>query len=144
MVLTLAIHSASSSIVTELTDVSTLGHDTASTAGAGAAAHPDATVASTSAGTCAVSSHDRKRKEIPPEARYWTWGSTQASTASLVCCPLLAVFGIWYSVRAYKLYKTGEYYKSWKMKKLAWSFTIASLVVGILMWLTIISVFWSY
>lgn len=87
---------------------------------------------------------ERKRKKAPPEARYWTWGSTQASTAAVLCCPLLAAFGIWYSVKAYRLFQHGEYNKSWKLKKVAWSFAVAALLCGIVIWLTIIAVFWSY
>ena len=87
---------------------------------------------------------ERKKKRAPPEARFWTWGSTQASSAAMLCCPILAVFGIWYSIKAYKLHKVGEYNKSWKLKKVAWSFAVCSLLFGIVMWLTIVAVFWSY
>ena len=123
--------------MTELTDISNNGQqqdqDPFCTGGAYPAATP---------GTSGES--ERKRNKVPPEGRYWTWGSTQASVASILCCPLLAVFGVWYSVKAYQLHKIGEYNKSWKLKKVAWSFAVASLLLGIIMWLTFVAVFWSY
>ena len=124
--------------MTELTDISNngqhqQGQDQFYTGGANPAATP---------GTSGES--ERKRNKTPPEARYWTWGSTQASLAAILCCPLLAVFGVWYSVKAYQLHKIGEYNKSWKLKRVAWSFAVGSLLLGIIMWLTFVAVFWSY
>ncbi len=86
----------------------------------------------------------QRRQTVHHPGAYWTWNVAKASVIAFFgCCPPLAIFGMYYAVKAYKCYKQQDYDKSITYKKKAWIFTITAIMCGIVMWLVIILVFWS-
>ena len=76
------------------------------------------------------------------EAPHWSWAATITSIVTMICCSCGATcgfVGLINAIHAYVDHKVGDFKRAAHKRRCAWGFTIAGIVVGVLVWIIFIA-----